>query len=149
MITGIDHIDIAVKDVEGSVKLFEKMGFKVLRRQSHHGGTAELVSPGADPFILDLHPAVKEHLDGKLGLTHIAFRVDDPQDVHDQLARNGVKFGDSWENAYYIPSTGRTLCNLLNSPSTDCLGEWYVQFVGPVREEPDLKATNEREPIKA
>jgi catechol 2,3-dioxygenase-like lactoylglutathione lyase family enzyme len=137
MIKGIDHIDIAVADVDGAIDLFTRMGFEVLRRSTHHDGSVELALPGPDQFILELHPAISQHLDGKLGLTHIAFRVDDPQKTHDELEARGVKFGPGWEKARFVPSTGRVLSNLLNSgETTECLGEWYVQFVGPDRKEP-------------
>ena len=42
MIRGIDHIELIVRDVEEFISFFEKMGFKVIKRTSHHGSSAEL-----------------------------------------------------------------------------------------------------------
>jgi catechol 2,3-dioxygenase-like lactoylglutathione lyase family enzyme len=41
MIRGIDHIELIVRDVEEFVAFFEKLGFKVLTRTSHHGASAD------------------------------------------------------------------------------------------------------------
>jgi catechol 2,3-dioxygenase-like lactoylglutathione lyase family enzyme len=38
MISGIDHIEIVVKNVKKHVEFYKKLGFKVLTWTDHHGG---------------------------------------------------------------------------------------------------------------
>ena len=45
MVQRIDHIELIVSDVEPYVQLFEKLGFKLLTRTSHHGESVELQLP--------------------------------------------------------------------------------------------------------
>lgn len=42
MITQIDHIEMIVNDVDAHVEFYQKLGFKLLTRTDHHGGSAEL-----------------------------------------------------------------------------------------------------------
>ena len=45
-VLGIDHIELIVRDVDEFVEFYQKLGFEVLMRTSHHGGSAELKLPG-------------------------------------------------------------------------------------------------------
>ena len=55
MLQGIDHIEIIVRDVEESIAFFQKMGFQLLTRTSHHGQSAELQLPGPNQTIFEIH----------------------------------------------------------------------------------------------
>ena len=59
MIRGIDHIELIVRDVEEYVAFFEKMGFKVLTRTSHHGApepTANRANAASLPIVTTRAP---------------------------------------------------------------------------------------------
>lgn len=58
MIQGIDHIELIVRDVDEFVDFYQKLGFKLLARTSHHGGSAELQLPGPNQPILTSTPLV-------------------------------------------------------------------------------------------
>ena len=136
MITGIDHIDMAVSDVDGCSKVFQKMGFEVVRHTHHHGGTAEIQLPGPNQPILDLHPAIAEHAGGAVGVIHIAFRVDNAQETYDEFKGRGIVFGKV-RGPHFAEGTGRTLFNWANpnmsaAEAREGLG-LYLQFVGPER----------------
>ena len=42
MVLSIDHIELIVRDVDEFVEFYQKLGFEVLLRTAHHGGSAEL-----------------------------------------------------------------------------------------------------------
>lgn len=136
-IKGIDHIDIAVSDVDECTKVFQKVGFKLLRRTSHHGGTAELKFPGTNQPIFDVHPPVAEHAGGNVGVIHIAFEVDDIQEAYDELRGKGIVFRKA---PNFTESTGRILFSICDPDmnGTESIKGWgfYLQFVGSDRKAP-------------
>ncbi|MEE8334720.1 MAG: VOC family protein, partial [Alphaproteobacteria bacterium] len=73
MIRAIDHMELIVRDVNAHIDLFEKLGFKVLTRTDHHGGSAELQLPGENQPIIEIHEVNGEEV---IGINHIALRVD-------------------------------------------------------------------------
>jgi catechol 2,3-dioxygenase-like lactoylglutathione lyase family enzyme len=108
MIKGIDHLDIGVNDLEKCVKDLQDMGFKVLRRIDHHGGTVQLQCPGINQPIFELHPVGADGVwDARVN--HIAFRVDDIQETYDDLTSKGLVFTS---RPKFVKDTGRTNCNL-------------------------------------
>ena len=79
MIETIDHIDIAVSDVETHVAFYEALGFRIVRPAAKLGDPVALQLPGDGQPILELNPT---HLpDGQQkdpqGLRHLALGVDD------------------------------------------------------------------------
>ena len=60
MVLGIDHIELIVRDVDEFVEFYEKLGFEVLLRTAHHGGSAELKLPGDNQPVLEIHSATGE-----------------------------------------------------------------------------------------
>ena len=46
MVLGINHIELIVRDVDEFVEFYEKLGFEVLLRTAHHGGSDELKLTG-------------------------------------------------------------------------------------------------------
>ena len=73
MLLGIDHIEIIVRDVDESVDFYQKLGFVVLMRTTHHGGSAELQLPGDNQPVIEIHKVSGEE---NIGVNHIAFKVD-------------------------------------------------------------------------
>jgi predicted enzyme related to lactoylglutathione lyase len=101
LITGIDHIELIVRDVRKHVAFFEAMRFEVLTWTDHHGGSAELKLPGDNQPIFEIHELLTEE---NPGINHIAFRCDDVDATYAQLQERGIAF---YEPPALSPSTGR------------------------------------------
>ena len=113
MITGVDHIDLAVSDIKAFVVFFEKMGFKVIRETEHEGEAVELQHPGENQPILELHPTKSaDGTERPAGLRHIAFGVADIHEAFKAFKQNGVEV--DYEPFYY-----------------DLTGRWLAAFVDP------------------
>lgn len=124
MIRGIDHIELIVRDVEEFIAFFEKMGFKVLTRTSHHGSSAELQLPGENQPIFEIHQVGGEE---NVGVNHIAFKCDNAQATYDDLLAKGVK---TMRAPNYVKATGRTTVNLRDPDG------WRMQLVDADRKAP-------------
>ena len=112
MVLSIDHIQLNVSDVEKFVELFEKLGFQVVARPSHHGGAAEVQLPGPNQPVFDLIKAGSgEDIGDFIGLNHIAFQVTSVPEACDELKARGINI----ESGPYLASaSGRTLANFLD-----------------------------------
>ena len=88
MVLGIDHIELIVGDVDEFVEFYEKLGFEVLLRTAHHGGSAELKLPGENQPVLEIHSATGEE---SIGINHIAFKVANAQEADDDVVSKGIK----------------------------------------------------------
>jgi catechol 2,3-dioxygenase-like lactoylglutathione lyase family enzyme len=125
MVRGIDHIELIVRDVEEFVAFFEKMGFKVLTRTSHHGASAELQLPGDNQPIFEIHQVGGEE---NIGVNHIAFKVDNAQESYDELQGKGVK---NMRTPNYVKATGRMTVNFRDPDG------WRMQLVDAERKKPE------------
>ena len=105
MVTQVDHIELIVDDIDGYVRVFQAMGFKLLSQTTHHGVSVELQLPGANQPIFELHQVSGEEV---IGVNHIAFRVEDVQQAYDTLKAYGVRFE---REPHYVKETGRTIAN--------------------------------------
>jgi glyoxylase I family protein len=105
MVRGIDHIELVVRDVEQFVKLFESMGFEVILRTPHHGGSAEVKLPGEGQTIFELHSVEGEE---NPGVNHIAFACEDIHETHKAMVKAGVVFEKA---PFKVPATGRVIAN--------------------------------------
>jgi len=105
MILRIDHIELVVSDLEKFIGLFEKMGFEVILRTPHHGGSAELKLPGEGQPVFELHSVRGEE---NPGVNHIAFTCDDIEKAHQSLVDQGIVFE---KGPYLVPASGRTIAN--------------------------------------
>ena len=88
MVLGIDHIELIVRDVDEHVAFYEKLGFKVLLRTEHHGGSAELQLPGENQPVIEIHTATGEET---IGINHIALKVANAQEAYDDVTSKGIK----------------------------------------------------------
>ena len=86
-VLGIDHIELIVRDVDEFVEFYEKLGFEVLMRTSHHGGSAELKLPGENQPVFEIHTVSGEE---NIGVNHIAFKVDSAQGIHEEMLQKGL-----------------------------------------------------------
>lgn len=124
MLLGIDHIELIVRDVDESVAFFQKMGFELLSRTLHHGGSAEVRLPGEGQTIFELHTV---HGEENPGVNHIAFRCDDVASTHRELKGAGVRLDTE---PRLVPQSGRTIVNFRDPDG------WRLQLVDPKRATP-------------
>ena len=125
MIKGIDHIEFIVRDVEEFVTFFQKLGFKLLTRTSHHGESAELQLPGPNQPIFEIHQVGGEE---NIGVNHIAFRVDNAQAAYEDMQHQGIT---SAKPPNFVPPTGRTTINFRDPDG------WRLQLVDAARKAPE------------
>jgi catechol 2,3-dioxygenase-like lactoylglutathione lyase family enzyme len=124
MIRGIDHIELIVRDVEEFVTFFQKLGFKLLTRTSHHGASAELQLPGPNQPIFEIHQVGGEE---NIGVNHIAFKVDNAQEAYAALQSDGLT---SLRPPNFVVATGRTTVNFRDPDG------WRLQLVDAERKAP-------------
>lgn len=105
MIGEIDHIEIEASDAEEMADFLKKLGYKEVRRTEHHGLSIELEPGEGDGPLFEIHTVQGEEVPG---INHIAFAVDDVNEIHEDLAGKDV---DSLVEPYYVDKTGRTICN--------------------------------------
>ena len=96
MLRAVDHIELIVRDVDATVAFFRAMGFELLTRTPHHGGSAELKLPGDGQPIFEIHRVQGEE---NPGVNHIAFRCDDVHATHGALSREGIALGSQFASA--------------------------------------------------
>ena len=111
MILGIDHIEIIVHDLDVHVAFYEKLGFQVLKRTTHHGGSVEVRLPGEHQLTIELHQVGAEEV---CGVNHIAFGVHDVAASKEELLEKGIKFEHNppkYGGPVLAHSTGRWLAN--------------------------------------
>ena len=124
MIRGIDHIELIVRDLDAYVEFLEKLGFELLTRTTHHGGSVEMRIAGQEFPIFEIHQVGGEEV---IGVNHIAFRVDDAEAAHAALGEKGIAVE---EGPGYVASTGRTNVNLRDPDG------WRLQLVAADRKAP-------------
>jgi methylmalonyl-CoA epimerase len=102
MLSAIDHIGVAVEDLDQAIALHQdKLGMTLVHREtvSEQGVEAVLLDVG-DSHVELLQPLGPDTAVGKFlarrgpGLHHVAYRVDDVEDVLRQLAAAGVRLID-------------------------------------------------------
>ena len=123
MVLGIDHIELIVRDVDEFVEFYEKLGFEVLLRTTHHGGSAELKLPGENQPGLEIHSATGEE---SIGMNHIAFKVANAQEAYDDVSK-GIKPD---RGPHLMEVTGRTSVNMRDPDG------WRLQMVDADRISP-------------
>lgn len=103
MFASIDHVAIAVSDLEDAIALYgEKFGMALAHRETvdSQGVEAALLEIG-DEHIELLRPLSPETVVGRFvekrgeGLHHVAYRVDNIDDVLANLTQEGVELIDS------------------------------------------------------
>jgi len=127
MIRGIDHIEIIVRDIDESIAFFQKLGFKLLTRTTHHGKSAELQLPGPNQPIFEIHQVSGEE---NIGINHIAFKVDNARTAYDALQSQGIA---SANQPNFVVATGRTTVNFRDPDG------WRLQLVDADRKAPQLQ----------
>ena len=137
MILRIDHIELVVHDLEEHIAFFETLGFQLVTRTLHHGGSAEMRLPGPDQVTIEMHQVGAEEVPG---CNHIAFAVEDVGQTREQLLAKGIKFETnppSYGGPILAKSTGRWLANFRTPDG------WRLQLAGVNREKPgDQVAAN-------
>jgi len=104
----VDHVAIAVKqgELEGQVKAYETLGFKEIHREEVFGADQVrevLLEIGGGPNLIQLleplsaeSPVQKliEKNNGRGGLAHVAFRVENAQRAFDAMRADGFQLID-------------------------------------------------------
>jgi methylmalonyl-CoA/ethylmalonyl-CoA epimerase len=102
MLSAIDHIGVAVENLDDAIALHQDtLGMTLVHREtvSEQGVEAVLLDVG-DSHVELLQPLGPDTAVGKFltrrgpGLHHVAYRVDDVEDVLRQLAAAGVRLID-------------------------------------------------------
>lgn len=124
MIRSIDHIELIVRDVDETVAYFQKLGFELLTKTGHHGGSAELQLPGPNQPIFEIHTATGEEV---IGINHIALKVDSSEQAYEKLQADGIAFV---RGPKFIAATGRTTVEMRDPDG------WRVQLVDAERKPP-------------
>lgn len=123
MVKSVDHIELIVRNVDEYVEFFQRLGFKVLMRTAHHGGSAELQLPGPNQPIFEIHRVSGEET---IGINHIAFKVDDAHAAYDGLKNMGISVETGPQ---FVEATGRTNINLRDPDG------WRLQLVDSERKQ--------------
>lgn len=105
----VDHIDLRVGDVEASVDFFKQLGFIEIRRAPAGRGSVEVALPGPDQVVFEIRPG-----NGKSGVDHIAFRVEDGSALG-ALKQRGITFD---KELNFVKDTGRTVSNFRDPTGT-------------------------------
>ena len=105
MIGKIDHIEIEASDATEMAGFLKKLGYEEVRRTEHHGESFELEPSDADGPLFEIHTVDGEEVPG---INHIAFAVDDIEEITDELEAQEV---DSIVGPYDVDKTGRTITN--------------------------------------
>lgn len=130
MIKGIDHMEFVVRNVDGFIDMFRKLGFEVLAQTSHHGVSSELKLPRGDQPLFEIHKVSGEE---NIGINHIAFLVDDIEKSYQELKREGIEFESP---PHLVKATGRTIANFRDPDG------WRLQLVDARRTEPKNEVTS-------
>ncbi len=103
--TRIDHIAIAVKDLEAALTLYEDVfGFTLMKRREVRGAfsgmkSAELEAGGFSIVLVqgtDPQSQVSRYIERYgSGVQHVAIEVDDVESLTETLSQSGVKFATS------------------------------------------------------
>ncbi len=102
MLSTIDHVGLAVEDLDSAVALYqERLGMPVVHRETvaEQGVEAVLLDVG-DGHVELLSPLGPDTAVGKFlarrgpGLHHVAYRVEDIEQVLRQLAATGIRLID-------------------------------------------------------
>ncbi|MFN3975198.1 MAG: VOC family protein [Dehalococcoidia bacterium] len=117
----VDHIELIVRDVDEFVEFFQKLGFRLLRRTPHHGGSAELQLPGPNQPVFEIHKVQGEE---NIGVNHIAFKVQNARQAYEELKEKGVSFEAP---PTFVEATGRTIVNFRDPDG------WRLQLVDAER----------------
>jgi methylmalonyl-CoA epimerase len=132
MIKGIDHIAIAVEDIDASIALFEKvLGMKLKHREDvgeFKAKVATLETGGTDIELVQAtspeSPIAKFVAERGAGIHHIALEVGDIVAALAALQKEGVQLIDTKARpgkqgsrvAFIHPkATGRVLCELVEN----------------------------------
>ena len=132
MIRGIDHIAIAVEDIDASIALFEKVfGMKLKHREDVAEFKAKVATLSTDGTDIELvqatspdSPIAKFIAERGPGIHHIALEVGDIAAALATLEKEGVRLLDTAARpgkqgsrvAFIHPkATGRVLCELVEN----------------------------------
>ncbi len=97
MIPYVDHVAITVKDLARSVEFYTKLGFTALRKMETPSLNIVFVGSGLTQLeLFELRKEVAKEVsplkENEIGIKHIAFHVDEIEEVVEELKKKGVEF---------------------------------------------------------
>ena len=101
---GLDHVHLYVKDLEEALTFYRMIGLEFVEYTSHGGKAAMMRVPGS-PIQFEIQ---ETRVIENPGLNHLAFLVDDLDDLCDSYKANGVKVDGPLDNK----ATGRRLATI-------------------------------------
>jgi len=108
MITATDHVALTVRDLEGAIEFFhDLLGLPLTWRTYDHLERAEIAFLGQSAGQIELLAPDEppEGPVGSVGLTHLAFLVDDIEATRAELEGKGVRFTDEIKSAFDLKWT--------------------------------------------
>ena len=124
MLKRIDHIEFIVRNMDEFIVFFQKMGFRLLSKTEHQGGSVEMALPGPSQAIFEIH-AVRGMENPCI--SHIAFVTNDIEADTEELKKKSFEFESE---CHYVEATGRTISNFRNPDG------FRFQLVDERKEEP-------------
>ena len=99
---GLTHLAIAVTDVESTMKFYQSVfGMEVMY---HTNNFIQLTTPGSNDILV-----FEEKKDKPIGQTggiaHFGFRLKDPNDIQEMIARVKSAGGTIIENGEFVPGS--------------------------------------------
>jgi len=95
MLKGIDHIAITVTDRDKTVKFFKEiLGLQVSSSFYDQGEKSQIVflKCPEEPGVAQVEILAPDNPPAEKGLTHLAFLVDNIEEVYNKLKSQGVQF---------------------------------------------------------
>ncbi|MDR1966993.1 MAG: VOC family protein [Synergistaceae bacterium] len=102
MITGVDHIDLRVINLDETIAFLTKIGLVVKKRFSSPRHSVEMALPGEGQVVFEIREADDP---AKAGIHHVAFKQAD-KDTASEFKKMGINFTS--ENRL-VAETGRTV----------------------------------------
>lgn len=122
MLKRVDHIEVAVDDVEAQVAFFKALGFEELTRSGEAPKlTVQMKLPGENQVMFKFF-LTKEGR--KPGVDHISFELTDGAATRETMKQQGVTFKDEGK---FVAKYGHEVSNLFDPNGN----KWqFTEFVG-------------------
>ena len=108
MLTGIDHIDLKVPNLDEAVAFLSSLGMTLIRETPAHRGSIEMALPGAGQVVFEIR---QDDSVSATTLSHVAFASTDSEA---DIAAFKVSGLTVTKELAFIPGSGRTISNVVD-----------------------------------